>query len=539
MKKLILCICCMLLFLTVSAYAYEIVPKENAGVPTYYYDTGKGFATKRDNTLFLTYDGIRLKEITLENPVLTTFYEGYQIKPEYLFYLNGYYTYLPLDQNSGVPNNHYYDDNIIISAYDEDFNVIAKTQLYGRIRGYNIKDNKLYFYTQQKTWIVPAMNTASDSASSFLYLMYISSDLQNYEKLEIVNSPFGAKIMDTVEPKVATEAFVSLSSDSVATVEQKRYANVKQRIVLAEDGTTVSERYVSHDDVYYQKLPDEMFTNLYVTEDMPKYLNIWYHDGYYYVEGETEYRRVPAKSANAPYVQVDNTVLGFADLPVLENGQVLTTVDFLAEKLGVTALFDADTQTVTVQNEQNTVSITMGNWLAKVNGAEQPIGVQGRLIDGKPYVPVRFLAESLGYAVEWNAETHTEQIDTSKPAILSMPTDISCTINGKWVQSYAINGNQYIPIKYLSDYGFNLKKIGVSTIIERNGETDFSGNTENFGKTPVRKSVSESLYPVLVKGKIANTYTIDGETVIQADELLVFGSANYNPETRCFEITIE
>lgn len=550
MKKLILCICFILFVsvLHVSAQtSYEVIPKDEPFAPnlgkyysmdSFYHWTGREFATLRNDKLYLTNDGIHLREITTENP-LAEGNDWYLPKAMNLFYLNGNYIYLPLDYQSGIPNNHYYGEVMTLRTYDENFNVIAKTKVYGRILDYSIKDGKLYFYTQQKTWIVPAMNPASDYASSFLYLMYISSDLQNFEKVEIINSPLGRDIMDAPETEIALEEFVAPDTDAPITIEKEKYANVQQRIVLAEDQTTILERCVSHDDVYYQILPNEMFENLYISEEMPSFVNIWYYDGYYYVEGETEYRRIAANSQNTPYVQVDNTLLGFTDLPVFENGQVLATVDFLAEKLGATASFDSNTQTVTVQNDQNTVSITMDNWLAVVNGAQQPIGVQGRMINGKPYVPVRFLAESLGYAVTWDADTKTEKIDTAKPAILSIPTDITCSINGKWVQSYAINGNSYIPVKYLSDYGFDLKKIGVSTLIERNDETDFAGNTENYGTAPVRKSVSESLYPVLVKGKIANTYVIDGETVIQADELLVFGSANYNPETRCFEITIE
>ena len=168
----------------------------------------------------------------------------------------------------------------------------------------------------------------------------------------------------------------------------------------------------------------------------------------------------------------------------------------------------------------------------------QTMDVPARLINDKTYVPLRFLSENLGYTVLWDDEANTATILTD-PTKYTEPTDIRCSINGIMVDSFAIAGNQYIPLYMLPNYGFTVTQNGDERFLERSSKTDFAGVSVRNDINQDYFPVSENKNPVYINGKMANTYKVNGGIVIQADELLAFGTAAFNPETRVFEIQIQ
>lgn len=76
--------------------------------------------------------------------------------------------------------------------------------------------------------------------------------------------------------------------------------------------------------------------------------------------------------------------------------------------------------------------------------------------------------------------------------------------------------------------------------IEQDLNADTVGRDMNKGKANGGMSVSNvRKIKVLLNGKKANAYMANNRIVMQADELLVFGSGGFNPETRCFEIELK
>lgn len=57
-------------------------------------------------------------------------------------------------------------------------------------------------------------------------------------------------------------------------------------------------------------------------------------------------------------------------------------------------------------------------------------------------------------------------------------TDITCTIDGLFIESYAVEGFMYLPIEKLSDYGFNLNKNEEVIELRRNEIVYFDGSYE-------------------------------------------------------------
>ena len=82
----------------------------------------------------------------------------------------------------------------------------------------------------------------------------------------------------------------------------------------------------------------------------------------------------------------------------------------LAEALGGQVSWDASTRKVTIIRGTTTVELWIGNRTALVNGVRTPIDAKDSKVvpfleGGKTYIPVNFVASSLGATVSWDATT--------------------------------------------------------------------------------------------------------------------------------------
>jgi hypothetical protein len=82
------------------------------------------------------------------------------------------------------------------------------------------------------------------------------------------------------------------------------------------------------------------------------------------------------------------------------------------EALGATIIWEAKTQTVTATLGDTVVKLTIGDTKGYVNGAVVPLEQPGVIIDGHTMVPVRFIGESFGAKVGWDANTKTVKLST-------------------------------------------------------------------------------------------------------------------------------
>lgn len=108
---------------------------------------------------------------------------------------------------------------------------------------------------------------------------------------------------------------------------------------------------------------------------------------------------------SAPYVCVNDTVLGFTQPPITESDRTLVPMRFLFEQLGAEVDWDNDTQTAIAQKANTTINFSIDNTTATVNGEQVTMDVPARLVGDKTMVPLRFLSEELGYTVEWDEGT--------------------------------------------------------------------------------------------------------------------------------------
>lgn len=91
----------------------------------------------------------------------------------------------------------------------------------------------------------------------------------------------------------------------------------------------------------------------------------------------------------------------------LEDGVTLVPLDVIGDVLGCEAAVGED---IRLKENDNTLQMAVDKTTAMVNDAAQTMPKAPRIIEGKIYVPLRFVLESSGAQVNWNGETRQVSI---------------------------------------------------------------------------------------------------------------------------------
>lgn len=105
--------------------------------------------------------------------------------------------------------------------------------------------------------------------------------------------------------------------------------------------------------------------------------------------------------------------------PIIIEGRTLLPIRWIAEPLGAEVSWDGNERKVTVILSNTKVELWIGKNIAKVNGKDTPIDPNNPKVvpiikDGRTLLPVRFVAESLGCSVEWDAKNQIVTITYPK-----------------------------------------------------------------------------------------------------------------------------
>jgi hypothetical protein len=105
----------------------------------------------------------------------------------------------------------------------------------------------------------------------------------------------------------------------------------------------------------------------------------------------------------------DSTYAPYSMLPYIDRGVTMVPVRFISEQLDANVTFDQETQEVTIMDEGRgtIVVLTLQNNIALLNS--KTVKLDGAVLnrDGTTYVPLKFIANSLGAKVLWDKETKT------------------------------------------------------------------------------------------------------------------------------------
>lgn len=102
-------------------------------------------------------------------------------------------------------------------------------------------------------------------------------------------------------------------------------------------------------------------------------------------------------------VNVDNEAVIYDAAPVIRNDRTLVPIRIVTETLGGKVDWNGVTKEVTLNIDGKEIKMTIGKTLEKY-------GVAPVIVDGRTFVPVRFVADELGATVAWDDATKTVTI---------------------------------------------------------------------------------------------------------------------------------
>ncbi|WP_134682916.1 copper amine oxidase N-terminal domain-containing protein [Brevibacillus migulae] len=124
----------------------------------------------------------------------------------------------------------------------------------------------------------------------------------------------------------------------------------------------------------------------------------------------------PAQKAEIK-VAYNQKAIQFPDQkPVILNSRTLVPIRPIAESLGFTVGWNEKTRTVTINKGTSNVSLVVSQKIAKRNGETITLDVPAQILNQRTVVPVRFIAEALNYKVDWEQASQTVKISDNPVA---------------------------------------------------------------------------------------------------------------------------
>ncbi|MDD2217072.1 MAG: N-acetylmuramoyl-L-alanine amidase [Eubacteriales bacterium] len=118
-----------------------------------------------------------------------------------------------------------------------------------------------------------------------------------------------------------------------------------------------------------------------------------------------------------------------------ENGRTLIPARAIFEAAGALVTWNEESQSVTTSYYDKEIVLTIGEKTALVNGASKELDMPALIIDhdydyyGSTMIPVRFMAENLGFGIDW--EDNSRTVNVAKSGDVVQPDPIPDPIPGK------------------------------------------------------------------------------------------------------------
>ncbi|NLL05156.1 MAG: copper amine oxidase N-terminal domain-containing protein [Clostridiaceae bacterium] len=91
--------------------------------------------------------------------------------------------------------------------------------------------------------------------------------------------------------------------------------------------------------------------------------------------------------------------------PFIENGSTLVPFRTIFEELGYTIKWDDSERSIFAYKMGSQMKLIIDNNIAMINGQEKIIGVAPKIVNGRTFVPLRFVSENAGANVVWDDST--------------------------------------------------------------------------------------------------------------------------------------
>jgi 3D (Asp-Asp-Asp) domain-containing protein len=116
-------------------------------------------------------------------------------------------------------------------------------------------------------------------------------------------------------------------------------------------------------------------------------------------------------------VEVNGSEVQFPDAKpfVSPEGRTMVPVRFISTTLGYDVSWNESTQNISIQKDDHQIALDLNQQSVHVDGRKKIVDAAARVTNDRTYVPLRFVAETLGQPVYWEPIGQTAAIGT-KPA---------------------------------------------------------------------------------------------------------------------------
>ncbi len=129
-------------------------------------------------------------------------------------------------------------------------------------------------------------------------------------------------------------------------------------------------------------------------------------------------------------IELNGSIIPSDVAPVIIQGRTLVPARVIFEAMGSEVIWTPDKPSeVWIKYKEQIVFLKIGSSVAIVNGQEKTLDVPAALIENRTLIPLRFVAESLNFQVDWNDMTRTviiksptiAEVPVTPPAVVTSP----------------------------------------------------------------------------------------------------------------------
>jgi len=272
-----------------------------------------------------------------------------------------------------------------------------------------------------------------EDAEDFKAVVYVHKDSGNEGVMitaEPMENAYGLDLLGDISGEAEEENFWeiycrnSFSEESIAEkLSSANYVDVsvKAESTLEKYETIAGTLYYKFEKAYTASAPgfyDQGFYDAsYITAKNGFLYEIWYSrdDD----DNQNHFADIYAMLASMSYAEgetkivIDNETISPDTAPMIIDGRTLVPIRAVAEKLGYTVEWDDETQTVTMTGKHK-LSFAIDNKTAVKNGVEFEIDVPAMLYNSRTYLPLRAVTEAMDATVDWSEEENTVFVKSAK-----------------------------------------------------------------------------------------------------------------------------
>ena len=126
----------------------------------------------------------------------------------------------------------------------------------------------------------------------------------------------------------------------------------------------------------------------------------------------------PVMLVNGSQMEIDP---GRGTAPAIIDGRTMVPIRAIIEAMGGTAEWEASSQTAVLWYDNNVIRLTLNERTAYFNDEAYTLDASPAVINGRTMLPIRFIAERFGLAVDWKQAEQTLTITNNPAANAPLP----------------------------------------------------------------------------------------------------------------------